>query len=136
MAPTAVDDRPRVDLEVRSPAIELAIVISRPSRIQATPRATTIRVWNGVHRRRSTLAGMTLRIAPPAVRVALDMAAAPLLAYVSTVISLITWHTVRTGSLPGSACARRAGRVYCIRYPARPPARRTRSRRRRWQSSL
>src|SRR3954463_13069064 len=41
------------------------MVISRPSRTQATPRARTIRVWNGAHESRSILAGLVLRM--PAV---------------------------------------------------------------------
>ena len=45
-------------------AAALATVISRPSRIQATPRAMTIRVWNGDHGSRSIRAGMRLRMAP------------------------------------------------------------------------
>ena len=39
-----------------------AMVISRPSRTQATPRARTIRVWNGAHESRSILAGIVLRM--------------------------------------------------------------------------
>ena len=41
-----------------------AIVISRPSRIHATPSAITIRVWNFDHGRRSSLAGIELLITP------------------------------------------------------------------------
>jgi hypothetical protein len=41
---------------------ELAIVISRPSRIQAVPGPSTSRVWNGDQRSRSSRAGMVLRI--------------------------------------------------------------------------
>ncbi len=46
---------------VRVSATALATVISRPSRIQATPRATTIRVWNGDQGNRSMRAGMSVR---------------------------------------------------------------------------
>jgi hypothetical protein len=45
-------------------AAALATVISSPSRIQATPSATTMRVWNGDHGSRSIRAGMRLRITP------------------------------------------------------------------------
>jgi hypothetical protein len=41
---------------------ELAIVISRPSRIHAVPSPSTSRVWNGDQRSRSSRAGMVLRI--------------------------------------------------------------------------
>jgi hypothetical protein len=41
---------------------ELAIVISRPSRIQAVPSPSTRRVWNGDQRSLSSRAGMVLRI--------------------------------------------------------------------------
>ena len=44
----------------------LATVISSPSRIQATPSAMTIRVWNGDHGSLSIRAGMRLRMAPGA----------------------------------------------------------------------
>src|SRR5689334_19546085 len=43
---------------------ELATVISRPSRIQATPRAMTMRVWNGDQGNLSIRAGIRLRMAP------------------------------------------------------------------------
>ena len=43
------------------PDTELAIVISRPSRIQAAPSPSTSRVWNGDHLSRSSRAGMVLR---------------------------------------------------------------------------
>jgi len=41
---------------------ELEIVIWSPSRIQAAPSPATIRVWNGDHSRRSSRAGIVLRI--------------------------------------------------------------------------
>ena len=41
---------------------ELAIVTDRPSRTQAVPRPRTRRVWNGDQRRRSSRAGIVLRI--------------------------------------------------------------------------
>ena len=41
---------------------ELAIVIDRPSSIQAVPRPRTRRVWNGDQRSRSSRAGIVLRI--------------------------------------------------------------------------
>ena len=40
----------------------LAIVICSPSRIQAAPSPATIRVWNGDQLRRSSRAGIVLRI--------------------------------------------------------------------------
>src|SRR3954462_2820243 len=43
-----------------------ATVISRPSRIHATPSATTIRGWKGDHARPSIRAGIRLRMAPGA----------------------------------------------------------------------
>jgi hypothetical protein len=45
----------------------LAIVISSPSGIQATPSAATILVWNRDHGSRSIRAGISLRIAGPLV---------------------------------------------------------------------
>src|SRR4051795_5769134 len=63
-APAWVELRPSESLFVRSATTPLATVISRPSRIQATPRATTIRVWKGDHGNRSIRAGMRLRMAP------------------------------------------------------------------------
>ena len=44
-----------------------AMVISSPSSTQATPRATTIRVWNGAHESRSMRAGTVLRTGAPDV---------------------------------------------------------------------
>ena len=46
---------------VSLPDTELAIVISRPSRIQAVPSPSTSRVWNGDHLSRSSRAGIVLR---------------------------------------------------------------------------
>ena len=48
---------------VTAEATLLAMVISRPSRIQAMPRAVTILVWNRDHGSRSIRAGIRLRIA-------------------------------------------------------------------------
>jgi hypothetical protein len=48
---------------VKNGATLLAIVISKPSRIQATPSATTSRVWNRDQGSLSIRAGMRLRIA-------------------------------------------------------------------------
>src|SRR5262245_17356742 len=45
-----------------TPVTELEIVICSPSRIQAAPSPATIRVWNGDQLRRSSRAGMVLRI--------------------------------------------------------------------------
>ena len=42
----------------------LAIVISRPSRTHATPRATTNMVWNRDQPSRSSRAGIRLRMTP------------------------------------------------------------------------
>src|SRR3954453_3762301 len=66
MVPAAADDRCRVSGLVSTAVTELATVISSPSRIQATPRATTIRVWKGDQGNRSIRAGMRLRMAPGA----------------------------------------------------------------------
>src|SRR3954451_19100507 len=63
-APAWVEVSPSESLFVRSATTPLATVISRPSRIQATPRATTMRVWKGDHGHRSIRAGMRLRMAP------------------------------------------------------------------------
>ena len=64
--PAAADERPSVSGFVRMSVTELATVISRPSRIHATPSATTIRVWKGDHGSRSMRAGIRLRTAPGA----------------------------------------------------------------------
>src|SRR3954449_6692708 len=64
MNPAAVDERWRVSASVSLSTTALATVISSPSRIQATPRAITMRVWKGDHGNRSIRAGMRLRIAP------------------------------------------------------------------------
>src|SRR6476659_11066328 len=53
---------PRVSGFVSSPVTLLAIVIWRPSRIQAAPSPMTIRVWNGDQPRRSSRAGIRVRI--------------------------------------------------------------------------
>jgi hypothetical protein len=44
------------------PVPELAMVICRPSRIQAALSPNTMRVWNDDHPKRSRRAGMVLRI--------------------------------------------------------------------------
>src|SRR5690242_506824 len=49
---------------LRVAATELATVISRPSRTQATPSAMTSRVWKLDHGSRSMRAGMVLRMMP------------------------------------------------------------------------
>src|SRR3954454_6415244 len=64
MKPAAADDRCSVSGLVSTEVTELATVISSPSRIHATPSATTIRVWNGDQGSRSIRAGMRLRMAP------------------------------------------------------------------------
>src|ERR1700728_1956273 len=51
-----------VDFNVRSGPTLLAMVISRPSRIQATPSAITNLVWNLDHGSRSIRAGIRLRM--------------------------------------------------------------------------
>src|SRR5580698_8506962 len=61
IADACVVDRFSVLAAVSLPDTELAIVISRPSRIQAVPSPSTSRVWNGDHRSRSSRAGMVLR---------------------------------------------------------------------------
>jgi len=55
---------PRVagDVRVLATATALATVISRPSRTQATPSATTIRVWNGDQGSRSSRLGTSVSI--------------------------------------------------------------------------
>src|SRR6185295_6361541 len=57
----------RVSGWMRTPTTELEIVIWRPSRIQAAPSPATMRVWNGDQLRRSSRAGIVLRILPVAV---------------------------------------------------------------------
>src|SRR6478609_2070317 len=74
--PTAAEDRPRVSGWVSVSATALATVISKPSRIHATPSATTILVWNGDHGSRSRRAGIRLRTTPGAgAFAAVDIAA-------------------------------------------------------------
>src|SRR6478752_5795700 len=53
---------PSVDGFVSSPVTELALVICRPSRIQAAPSPATMRVWNGDQLMRSSRAGIVDRI--------------------------------------------------------------------------
>ena len=65
MSATAPADMFSVLLSVRSGPTLLAIVISRPSRIHATPSAITSRVWNRDHGSRSIRAGMRLRSPSP-----------------------------------------------------------------------
>src|SRR5580658_2991327 len=55
-------DRCSVLLSVRSGPTLAAMVISRPSRIQATPSAATSSVWNRDHGSRSIRAGIRLLI--------------------------------------------------------------------------
>src|SRR3954454_13482503 len=64
MRPAWVEDRLSVSASVSLSTTALATVISRPSRIQATPRAITMRVWKGDHGKRSIRAGIRLRITP------------------------------------------------------------------------
>src|SRR3954447_21497225 len=64
MRPTRLDDKPSVDFSLSTAATAPATVISRPSRIHATPSATTIRVWNFDHGSRSIRAGIVLRTTP------------------------------------------------------------------------
>src|SRR5580658_9286296 len=61
IADACVVDRFSVLAWVSLPDTELAIVISRPSRIQAVPSPSTSRVWNGDHLSRPSPAGMVLR---------------------------------------------------------------------------
>src|SRR5258706_15266855 len=90
--------------------MELAMVISRPSRIHATARAATIRLWNGVQLSRSTLAGMVLRIVPAVLRAPLeldnDTPRTPSWAMIQGSPQCSAQHTVK----PGRPC----------RGPARP----------------
>src|SRR4051794_26830075 len=62
--PTELEDMWRAWGSLSVAAIELATVISRPSRTQATPSAMTSLVWKLDHGRRSMRAGMVLRIVP------------------------------------------------------------------------
>src|SRR3954447_8956479 len=64
MRPASHEASPSVSGLVSWPTTALATVISSPSRIQATPSAITMRVWNGDQGSRSIRAGMRLRIAP------------------------------------------------------------------------
>src|SRR3954447_1089800 len=66
MSPASHDANLSVSGLVSCPTTALATVISSPSRIQATPRAITMRVWKGDHGNRSIRAGMRLRITPGA----------------------------------------------------------------------
>src|SRR4051794_38365150 len=62
--PTELEDMWRAWGSLSVAAIELATVISRPSRTQATPSAMTSLVWKLDHGRRSMRAGMVLRMVP------------------------------------------------------------------------
>jgi hypothetical protein len=64
MSPTARADRCRVSRCSRKGPTLLATVISRPSRIQATPSATIMRVWNVDQDSRSMRAGIRLLMVP------------------------------------------------------------------------
>src|ERR1700722_18889440 len=64
MSATELADSPRAALWVRSGPTFAAIVISSPSRTQATPSALTNLVWNLDHGSRSIRAGIRLRIVP------------------------------------------------------------------------
>src|ERR1700722_18545437 len=61
---TEADDRLRAALPLIRLVELLAMVISRPSRIHATPRATTKRVWKRDQRSRSMRAGTRLVTGP------------------------------------------------------------------------
>src|SRR4029079_1219655 len=67
MRPISVELIPSVSGFWSTPTTELEIVIWRPSRIQAAPSPATMRVWNGDQLRRSSRAGMVLRIDPTAL---------------------------------------------------------------------
>src|SRR5262245_27517699 len=67
--PTSFEVMPSVSGLISTPVTELAMVICNPSRIQAAPSPATIRVWNGVQRRRSSLAGMVDRMGSAAATV-------------------------------------------------------------------
>src|SRR3954451_16760410 len=66
MNPACPVDRLRVSSSVSLSTTALATVISSPSRIHATPRAMTMRVWKGDQGSRSMRAGMRLRMLPGA----------------------------------------------------------------------
>src|SRR3954453_13896703 len=65
MKPTVPELSPSVPFSVSTAPTAPAIVISSPSSTQATPRAITMRVWNGAHGSRPIRAGMNPRITPP-----------------------------------------------------------------------
>src|SRR4051794_35592589 len=73
MRPTWVVLSPRPSLLVSWAATAPATVISSPSRIHATPRATTMRVWKGDQGNRSMRAGMRLRMTPGADASAVEL---------------------------------------------------------------
>src|SRR5580658_9918902 len=62
IAEACVVDRFSVLAAVSLLVTELAIVISRPSRIHAVPSPSTSRVWNGDQRSLSSRAGIVVRI--------------------------------------------------------------------------
>ena len=65
---TLADERLSDALLLMSPVTLLAMVISRPSSTQATPRATTSMVWKRDQPSRSSRAGMRLRMTPVSAR--------------------------------------------------------------------
>src|SRR6188474_819564 len=73
MRPISVELIPSVSGFWSTPTTELEIVIWRPSRIQAAPSPATMRVWNGDQLRRSSRAGMVLRIVPVAAAVLITL---------------------------------------------------------------
>src|ERR1700742_361064 len=113
-----------VALSVRSGTTLAAIVISRPSRTQATPSAMINRVWNLDHGRRSIRAGMVLRIvgasavpdADAIVHLRLGVGSAPYLPRLSET----TQHSDLQGSaFPGPPPASRKPLAGLTTWPAR-----------------
>src|SRR4029077_9412544 len=68
-SPISVEVMPRVLGLESTPVTELAIVICRPSRIQAAPRPATIRVWKGLQLSLSNRAGIVERSGAEALAV-------------------------------------------------------------------
>ena len=95
--------------------VRLAIVISRPSSTQATPRATTSIVWNRDQPSRSRRAGTSVRIVPPPESPAATCCS-------STTVTMSPFCRLLR-LFPRWMSANRSSRV-SVRYPADRPDRR------------
>src|SRR3954471_17175715 len=93
--PASVELSPSASCLVSRATTAPATVISSPSRIQATPRAMTIRVWKGDQGNRSMRAGIRLRIAPGVVASAALVMATSVLG-MRPRIPTLTWLTHTT----------------------------------------